>query len=123
MLVLLFTAGCASRDVVERPDGGWEYRSRRVGAKEAVRRVEVRRPDGTVLVLDGFQSDTVEAVGVAVDAGVRAAVTSLVPGAGLGGLSGAARGAPAGQKWTLGPGGIPVLVPKDDPSEPVPEVP
>lgn len=109
--------GCSTRKVGTRADGSWSYDSQRFGAKEQVRRVVVRKADGTSFELEGYQSDTAEVVAAAVAAGVQAAMTSMVPGAGA-----LRSGPPLPVKVVTGPGGTFRVVPTDDPSEPVPEI-
>jgi hypothetical protein len=109
LLAACLAFGCTTRKAA-LPDGRVLYQSTRFGNKEAIKRVEFRSAAGDVFVLEGYASDQVEAIGVAVEAAARGAVGALVPSAGV---------------TRAGPPSVPAgfkLVPKDDPSRAVPEI-
>lgn len=110
----LCLVGCTTRDIV-LPNGAGTYKSTRFGNKEVIGRIEFRGEDGSALIVDGFKSDQVQALGVVAEAAVRGAVSSMVP---------AARSTPTVSLADLMPR-IPAgfkLVPIDDPSTPQLEV-
>ena len=76
-LILLLTAGCATRTVT-LPDGSILYKSTRLGNKEQIKRLEFRH-GADVFILEGYSSDQVEALGIVTEAAVKAAISSAKP--------------------------------------------
>lgn len=87
--------GCTTRTLT-MPDGREVYKSTRFGNKESIKRVEYRSAKGEVFILEGYDSDQVQAIGIAAEAAARGAVSGLT----------------GGYK----------LAPKNDQSEPQPEI-
>lgn len=67
--------GCTTREITI---GGSHYKSSRFGNKEAISEIEFRRGD-EVFIVRGWKSDQVEAIGIAVEAAARGAVSAFVP--------------------------------------------
>lgn len=128
LLCLALFCGCSSRHLLT-PDGKYVFRSERLGNREQIKELIYRTPEGAEFVMRGYASDQVEAMAAVTEAAVRGAVSGGNPAAGAGGLLTATRsGTPLGE-WRI-PEGMKavqrgaaiVLVPKDDPSTPVPEI-
>lgn len=77
ILLVIAAAGCTSRKIV-LPNGAGSYTSTRFGNKESIGEISF---DGKKLTVKGYQSDQVQAIGIAVEAAVRGAVASMVPAA------------------------------------------
>lgn len=119
--------GCSTRSLVT-PDGQYLFRSQRLGNREQIKELVYRTPDGSEFVLRGYSADQVEALSAVAEASARGAVSGINPAAGAGNLGLAARGLSLGE-WRIPENlkaiqraGSIVLVPKDDPSTPVPEI-
>ena len=72
-LSALLAGGCSTREI-SIPGTNLGYKSTRFGNKENIRRIEYRSIDGSVLIVEGFVSDQVEALGVVTEAAVKGAV-------------------------------------------------
>lgn len=127
LLCLAVLCGCSTRSLIT-PDGKYVYRSQRLGNREQVKELIYRTPDGSEFVMRGYSADQVEALSAVAEASARGAVSGINPAAGSGSLlpstSGSSLGEwriPSGMKAVQRAGAI-VLVPKDDPSTPVPEI-
>jgi hypothetical protein len=128
LLLVLALTGCSSRQLAT-PDGKYLFRSQRLGNREQIKELVYRTPDGSEFVMRGYSSDQVEALAAVTEAAVRGAISSGNPAASASGLfsslgSGASLGEwriPEGMK-AVQRGAAIVLVPKDDPSTPVPEI-
>lgn len=117
MLVAVVLSGCSSRTVSHPATGQKIYESTRFGNKESVKRVEYTGPNGERFVLEGYQSDQAEGLGIVAYSTARGVAE------GFGGGGGSSLGALApvvAQKLTKdpqAPAGY-KIVPKDDPSVP-----
>lgn len=123
----LLTIGCSTRSLVT-PDGKYLFQSQRLGNREQIKELVYRTPDGSEFVMRGYSADQVEALSAVAEASARGAVSGINPAAGAGNLGLAARGLSLGE-WRIPENlkaiqraGSIVLVPKDDPSTPVPEI-
>lgn len=69
--------GCTSRKITI-PNGA-SYESKRFGNKEQIGGISFTDTNGLSFKIESFQSDQVQAIGVAVDAAVKAAIKSVAP--------------------------------------------
>lgn len=156
LAVLTIITGCASpRDVtnarIRFAVGSNEVFSIEQPKDTQIGRAEYRRPDGSILILEDYQSTgnaaaieafkvqaqmqrdvTIRAMEMVGDAKDQVARSYGIPAGGeiKPGLAQTSPSTvysipepPAGFKWTVGTNGIPSLAPKDDPSKSVSEIP
>jgi len=109
LCLLAVAAGCTTRTAT-LPDGRVLYKSARFATDENMKRVEFRTKAGDVFILEGYAGNQTDAIGIAVEAAVKAALASSTGGASA--LRSGPPAVPPGYK----------LVPVDDPSEPKLEV-
>lgn len=76
LAVGLLLAGCSTRTITYKDAS---YSSKRFAQKEDIDGLKIVTPDGTTIELVGYRNDQVQAIGVAVDAAVKAAVNSAKP--------------------------------------------
>jgi hypothetical protein len=69
-------AGCMSRTVEYQ---GVKYTQRQFGVKQSVGKLVIDIPDGPRVEIENYSSDGAQAIGVAVEAAVKAAVQSAAP--------------------------------------------
>jgi hypothetical protein len=69
-------AGCMSRTVEYQ---GVKYTQRQFGVKQSIGKLSIEIPNGPQISIDNYSSDGAQAIGVAVEAAVKAAVQSASP--------------------------------------------
>lgn len=79
LIIAIALCGCTTRTLT-LPDGREVYKSTRFGNKESIKRVEYRGAKGEIFVLEGYDSDQVQAIGIAAEAAARGAVSGLTGG-------------------------------------------
>jgi hypothetical protein len=70
------SSGCMSRTVEYQ---GVKYTQRQFGINQSVGRLSIQIPNGPKVEVENYSSDGAQAVGVAVEAAVKAAIQSAKP--------------------------------------------
>jgi hypothetical protein len=77
LIGLAFIAsGCMMREVEYQ---GVKYTQRQFGVKQSIGKLSIEIPNGPQISIDNYSSDGAQAIGVAVEAAVKAAVQSAAP--------------------------------------------